>query len=165
MLGPVEGSVSCQPAKYPSPVGGRCARPDDRWRVLRDRQRCRPGPSSGPGQRRAEMRRPDGTGRKRSRLRCGLPDPASAPQMVAPVHFRRMREACFGSLVRDHADRPRIPFFSHRARSGRPGNARPTVHPNLRFFTHPKGARLDTAASRLRPQGRFRWSGPPARRG
>ena len=122
---------------------------------------------------------PEVMARKRSRLRCGLPDPAHAPRIVAHPSMRvpralrifRSRPPAFET----HADRPRNPFFSLRARrgpwrsasgsSGCARDARPYVHTNPLSIHHNKGARHDPAASRLRPQGRFRWFGPPARKG
>jgi hypothetical protein len=76
----------------------------------------------------------------------------------------------------DHADRTYSPVFrlgavfgSRRSASGSSGAARtvrPHLQPNPSHFNHnDKGARQSTAASRLRPSGRFRWIGPPARKG
>ena len=114
-------------------------------------------------------------------LMCNKPasvERSRSANAAAPIHFRRASPGANRIILsfETHADRPRTPTFSHEARSGfrrsTPGSsgcardARPHFHTNpLPFHHNNKGARQDTAACRLRPQGRFRWFGPPARKG
>lgn len=163
MRGPVVAG-SCPTRGCPGPPEADDAH--GRWSFgvrLCDRPRC-PRPANGfrPNPE-PEHVAPDVTVRKRPCLRCSLPDQAHAPEIVGPTSSARGMRARNLSFE-THADRPRIPCFRLQAPKGWALDARPCFHLKPLPIQH-KGARHPKAASRLRPLSRFRWSGPPARKG